>query len=127
MAEVGNVISGPAGEGRLARSWRLTRAAWQLVREDRALLTLGAISVVSGAAGVALIFVLSGSFHHGHLKGDRIALFALIFAYPLTLLSVFLNTAIAAAAAAALEGRRMSLGEALAVPMRKLGTLALWR
>ncbi len=126
MAEVGNVIAGSAGEGRLARSWRLTRAAWQLVREDRSLLTLGAISVLSGGVGLALIFVLSGSFRHGHLRGGQIALFALIFAYPLTLLSVFLNTAIAAAAAAALEGRRLSLGEALAVPMRKLGTLALW-
>jgi hypothetical protein len=116
----------PGGEGRLARSWRLTRAAWQVVRDDRALLTLGGLSVVAGGIGLALIFVLSGSFHHGHLKGDRIALFALIFAYPLTFLSVFLNTAIAAAAAAALEGKRLTLGQALAVPVRRIGAVAVW-
>jgi Family of unknown function (DUF6159) len=121
-----SIAATPPSEGRLSRSWRLTRAAWQVVRDDRALLTLGAISVVSGAIGLALIFVLSGSFDHGRLAGDRIALFALIFAYPLTVLSVFLNTAIAAAAAAALEGRRLSLGQALAVPVRRIGAVAMW-
>jgi hypothetical protein len=121
-----NGLGGPPGEGRLARSWRLTRAAWEIVRGDRALLALGAVSVVSGAIGLALIFVLSGAFHHGHLKKDQIALFALIFAYPLTFLSVFLNTAIAAAAAAALEGRRLTLGQALAVPVRRIGAVAVW-
>jgi hypothetical protein len=39
------------GEGRIARSWRLTRSAWQVVRTDRALLTL---AVLSGVLGVAV-------------------------------------------------------------------------
>jgi hypothetical protein len=121
-----SIAASPPSEGRLARSWRLSKAAWQVVRDDRALLTLGAISVVTGAIGLALIFVLSGSFDHGRLAGDQIALFALIFAYPLTFLSVFLNTAIAAAAAAALEGRRLTLGQALAVPIRRIGAVAMW-
>jgi Family of unknown function (DUF6159) len=116
----------PGGEGRLARSWRLTKASWQVVRDDRSLLALGGLSVIVGGIGLALIFILSGSFHHGHLKEDQIALFALILAYPLTFLSVFLNTAIAAAAAAALEGRRLTVGQALAVPMRRIGAVAVW-
>lgn len=115
-----------SSEGRIARSWRLSRAAWEVVRGDRSLLALAAISAITGGIGLALIFVLSGSFREGHLKGDELALFALIFAYPLTFVSAFFNTAIAAAAAAALDGRHLSLGEALAVPMRKLGTVALW-
>ncbi len=61
----------PGGEGRLSRSWRLTRAAWQVVRDDRALLTLGGLSVVVGGIGLAAIFILSGSFHHGRLRGAR--------------------------------------------------------
>jgi hypothetical protein len=115
-----------SSEGRIARSWRLSRAAWEVVRGDRSLLALAAISALTGGIGLALIFILSGSFRAGRLKGDELALFALIFAYPLTFLSTFFNTAIAAAAAAALDGRHLSLGEALAVPMRKLGTVALW-
>jgi Family of unknown function (DUF6159) len=116
----------PSKEGRIARSWRLTRAAWHVVRTDRSLLALAAISAVTGGIGLALIFILAGSFQHGRLKGDELALYALIFAYPLTFISVFFNTAIAAAAAAALDGRHLTVGEALAVPARKLGTIALW-
>jgi Family of unknown function (DUF6159) len=115
-----------SSEGRIARSWRLSRAAWEVVRGDRSLLALAAISAITGGIGLALIFIFSGSFRAGHLKGDELALFALIFAYPLTFVSTFFNTAIAAAAAAALDGRHLSVGEALAVPTRKLGTVALW-
>ena len=126
MSEVQGAVSNPSSEGRIARSWRLTRAAWDVVRGDRSLLVLAAISALSGGIGLALIFVLSSSFGHGHLKGDKLALFALILAYPLTFISVFFNTAIAAAAIAALDGRHLSVGEALAVPARKLGTIAMW-
>jgi hypothetical protein len=114
------------GEGRIARSWRLTRAAWRIVRGDRCLLTLAAFAALAGVLGLALMFVLGGSFGNGHLHRDRLALYALIFAYPLTFVSVFFNTAIAAAAAAAIDGRHMSVGQALAVPARKLHTIALW-
>jgi len=115
-----------SSEGRIARSWRLSRAAWEVVRSDRSLLALAAISAITGGIGLALIFIFSGSFRAGHLRGDELALFALIFAYPLTFVSTFFNTAIAAAAAGALDGRHLSVGEALAVPARKLGTVALW-
>ncbi len=126
MSELQSAIVEPPREGRIARSWRLTRASWDVVRGDRSLLALAAISAITGGIGLALIFILGGSFQNGRLQGDELALFALIFAYPLTFVSVFFNTAIAAAASAALEGRHLSVGEALAVPMRKLGTVALW-
>jgi hypothetical protein len=126
MSEMQSGAVEPPREGRLARSWRLTRAAWEVVRGDRSLLALAAVSVLAGGIGLALVFVLAGSFAHERIDGGKLALFALIFAYPLTFVSVFLNTAIAAAAAAALEGRHLSLGEALAVPLRKIGQVALW-
>jgi hypothetical protein len=126
MSEMQSANVEPPREGRIARSWRLTRAAWDVVRSDRSLLVLAVISAVTGGIGLALIFILGGSFQNGRLKGDELALYALIFAYPLTFISVFFNTAIAAAASAALDGRHLSVGEALAVPLRKLPTVALW-
>jgi hypothetical protein len=119
-------ISEPSNEGRIARSWRLSRAAWAIVRGDRALLTLAAISAVVSAATLGVVFALSGSFGDRHLSGEDLALYALIFAYPLTFVSVFFNTAIAAAAAAALDGRRLTLAQALAVPMRRIAQVASW-
>ncbi len=126
MSQAQSGVMEPPREGRIARSWRLTRAAWQVVRHDRSLLALAVAAAACGIVGLAAIFVLSGSFGNGRLDGGSLALFALIFAYPLTFVSVFLNTAIAAAASAALEGRHLSLGEALAVPMRRIGQVALW-
>jgi len=113
-------------EGRIARSWRLTRSAWRVVRSDRALLTLAALSGALGVGGVAVIFGLGDLFGAGGFSRGHVALAALIVAYPLMFVSVFLNTAIAAAAAASLDGRRLSLGEALTVPARRVGTVALW-
>jgi hypothetical protein len=113
-------------EGRIARSWRLTRSAWRVVRSDRALLTLAALSGALGVGGIAVIFGLGGVFGAGGFSRGHVAVAALVVAYPLMFVSVFLNTAIAAAAAAALDGRRLSLGEALTVPARRVGTVALW-
>jgi hypothetical protein len=77
-------------------------------------------------ASTALIFALGTAFHRGHFSGGSLALAGLILAYPLMFVSVFINTAIAAAAAAALEGSSLSLAQALAVPARRVGRVALW-
>jgi hypothetical protein len=113
-------------EGRIGRSWRLTRSAWRVVRSDRALLILAVLSGALGVGGVAVIFGLGGLFGAGGFSRGHVAVAGLVVAYPLMFVSVFLNTAIAAAAAAALDGRRLSLGEALTVPARRVGTVALW-
>ncbi len=118
-------------EGRIARSWRLTKASWQVVRKDRVILLLAILSTLVGAVGVAVIFGVAGlgssSAHgHRHLVDGRVAIVALILAYPLMFVSTFFNTAIAAAAAAGLQGRRLSLGQALAVPASRVGQLAVW-
>jgi hypothetical protein len=114
-------------EGRIARSWRLSRVAWTVVRSDRAILILAIMSTVVGAAGLAVIYDLSGAFSgHRHTASGRLALASLILAYPLTFMSVFFNTAIAAAASAVLQGGRLSLREALAVPVRRIGQVAVW-
>lgn len=126
MSQAHSGVIEPPREGRIARSLRLTRAAWQVVRHDRSLLALAVAAAACGIAGLAAILVLSGSFDDGRLHGGSLVLFALIFAYPLTFVGAFLNTAIAAAASAALEGRHLSLGEALAVPVRRIGQVALW-
>jgi hypothetical protein len=84
------------------------------------------ISGLCGAGAIALTFGLSGFFGHRHRSEGHIALIALILSYPLTFVSVFFNVAIAAAASAALEGNRLSLREALAVPARHVGQVALW-
>lgn len=118
---------GGSREGRIARSWRLSRTAWQIVRSDRAILILAIASTLVTTAALAVIYVLTGVFSgHRHGGGGHLALVTLIVAFPLTFLSVFFNTAIAVAANGVLEGKRPTLREALAVPTRRIGQVAAW-
>jgi hypothetical protein len=86
--------------------------------------------LLSGIAAIAVLVAAYAAgraiYGHGHLRGEHFAILAVIFAYPLTFVSVFFNTAIAAAASAALDGRRLGLGQALAVPLRRIAHVALW-
>jgi hypothetical protein len=114
-------------EGRISRSARLIGTAWRVIRHDRAMLLLAAISAAANIAGVLLLFKLAG-WHAGERppQGQRLALVSALAAYPFTFLSVFLNVAIAAAASEALQGRRLPPLKALGVAARRLGQIALW-
>ncbi|HEV7585163.1 MAG TPA: DUF6159 family protein [Solirubrobacteraceae bacterium] len=105
----------------------MSRIAWDIVRSDRTILTLAVMSTLVGTTAVAIVYDLSGLFSgHRHGANGRLALLSLILAYPLTFMSVFFNTAIAAAASAVLQGSRLSLRQALAVPGRRLAQVAVW-
>jgi Family of unknown function (DUF6159) len=113
-------------EGRIARSWRMTRTAWGLVRRDPAMLALALLGMTSGLIWLAVFTLMgvysdSGSGHQG-----KVLLATLIALYPATFISVFFNVALASAANAALDGRRLSFGEAIGESRRRLGKIALW-
>ena len=118
----------PAGEGRIARSWRLTKIALQVVRRDRSMFVLALLGTLAGLVAAVLIFKFGGYFHHGDRPGSRghLALVALIAAWPTTFVSVFFNVALAAAADAALNGRKLGLGAALGVSVRRVGQILMW-
>jgi Family of unknown function (DUF6159) len=114
-----------AGEGRIARSWRLTRTAWALVRRDRTMLVLATASLLLTSAVVVFVCSASGLWH-GSAQPVRLAWVPVAAAWPLSFIATFFNVALAAAAAAALEGRRIPLREALGVSVGRLGQIAAW-
>jgi hypothetical protein len=117
----------PSGEGRIARSWRLTRVALRVVRRDRSMFVLALLGTLAGLIAAVLIFKFGGYYHHDPSRSrGRLALVALIAAWPTTFVSVFFNVALAAAADAAMNGRRLGLRAALAVSVRRLGQILLW-
>ncbi|HEY7830399.1 MAG TPA: hypothetical protein VIC06_07525 [Solirubrobacteraceae bacterium] len=115
-----------SGEGRIARSWRLTRAAWRVVGYDDTLKGLAVLGALAGLAGFALLLVLGGVFSGARVSRGHILLVAALLAYPLTFVSVFINTAIAAAAVSALQGQPLSTRQALAVAYGRVGRIAMW-
>lgn len=112
-------------EGRFARSWRLTRVAWSVVRRDRSIMLLTASGTVLGLAAAFAIFGLSG-YRPGDSLTVALVLWSVAFAWPLTFLATFVNVAVAAAAAAALDGERLGVRAALAVSVRRLRAIAAW-
>src|SRR5256885_1794229 len=116
----------PAGEGRLARSRRLTKTAFRLMWDDGLIFVLAAIATAATVVATLLVFGLGGYFDNPRHTGAHFALVLLIATFPLTFLGTFFNVAIAAAAAARLEGRRMDVKEAFGVAVRRLPQIALW-
>jgi hypothetical protein len=117
---------GDLDEGRMARGWRLTQAAWRLIRRDPTMIALALLGTGFGAAGAALVLYFGGYFSHGGHSRGHFGLVALIALYPLTFVGVFFNVALAAAAEASFDGRHLRLGEALAASWSRLGRIALW-
>ncbi len=111
-------------EGRIARSWRLTKTAWGLVRQDRAMVALALLGMTSGLIFIAVFTLIGG--YSGDASQGEVLIAILISLYPSTFLGVFFNVALASAANAALEGRRLSFGEAIGESRKRLGKIALW-
>lgn len=113
-------------EGRIARSVRLCRVAWRLVRRDRTLLALAGMSALATGLAMLVIFYFSGYLHDPHPSRGRLLLVTLIAAWPLTFLGAFIGVALAAAADGELHGRKLTLRQAFAVPAGRVGQIALW-
>jgi hypothetical protein len=112
-------------EGRIRRSWRLTKTAWGLVKQDRAMVTLALLGMTSALIWLGVFTLIGGYSQDGSGQG-KVLLAILIALYPSTFLSVFFNVALASAANAALDGRRLSFGEAIGESRKRLGKIALW-
>jgi hypothetical protein len=115
----------PAGESRTARSWRLTRTAFALLRRDRTMAIVALLGAAFTIAATLAIFALAGWLHDPGREGHLLLVYA-IFSWPMTFVATFLNVALAAAADARLDGRRLTVGEALGVAVARIGPIAGW-
>ena len=113
-------------EGRIKRSWRLTSAAWDLVRTRWEMQALAFMGVLFAGIASVLILYLGGYFDHPRQNSGDVVLLGLLAGYASTLVSVFFNVALAAAADEAMDGERMTLGEALQEALNCFASIALW-
>lgn len=115
-----------SNESRMSRGWRLTGAAWRLMRQDPTMITLALIGTGCGLAGAALMLYLGGVFTPSHYSRAHFGVISLLFLYPLTFVGVFFNVALTAAASATLEGRWIGVGGALEEAWSRVGRIAQW-
>jgi fumarate reductase subunit D len=114
-----------AGEGRIARSWRLTKTGFAVARGDRAVMALSVLGAVFVLVGVlAGIWLVDVRADHG-LGAFTIAAIALVY-LALSLFGTFIGTAQAAAANAALDERPIAIGQALGIAWTRLPQVVAW-
>ncbi len=110
----------------MARGWRLTMAAWGLIRRDPAMISIALIGTGCGLVGGAAILYFSGYLSSPTQSQGDLALAAIVGLYPMTFLSVFFNVALAGAAAASFDGRPIGVREALGISWKRVGRIAQW-
>lgn len=112
--------------GRIRRGWTLAKQSWAILRADRALALFPVVSAIAILLA-ALVIVVPGVvlFATEASEPAGVALWV-IGAYVLTFIGIYCNTALAAAAAQALDGRRASLGDGFAAVRSRRGVIAQW-
>jgi hypothetical protein len=88
-------------------------------------LVLTILQAVTAAALAVVMFTLSGWVQHPG-REPRLLLAVVITYLPSTLISTFVGVALCAAVTAAMDGRHLSLGQALSVPLRRFGQILVW-
>ena len=85
------------------------------------MLVIAALGALASGLAAVLMFALGGYFDDPAGSRGRLFVVLLIAAWPLTFVGVFFNVALAAAADAALDGRHLTLRQALGVSMASSG------
>jgi hypothetical protein len=83
------------------------------------------VAVVFQAAAIGGVFWAAGWLGGAQSLG-RLIWMLLVALWPITFVVTVVNVAIAASASAALDRRRMTVREALAVARERIGQIALW-
>jgi hypothetical protein len=113
-------------EGKMERGWRLTRESWSVVRLRPGLLLIPAASFLATAAAAVLLLGPWSLDILGHHARVQLFVDGAVCAYPFTLISTYCNVAFVTLAAATIDGRPMTVGEAFARARSRVWTIALW-
>jgi Family of unknown function (DUF6159) len=115
--------------GAIGRGFRLAKASWGVVRQDRELLVLPVVSFLCSLVVVA-VFALGavgiGLPQQGEQANPVLYVLAFVMYVALAFVSIFFNAAVIGTAMKRLEGQDASLSDGLGLARRHLGAIFLW-
>ncbi len=113
--------------GRISRGWRLVRASWEILKQERSLLVLPVVSfVLLAAAGSGLWFLGWDGVATGRepTTGEYVQLG--IFYFVASFIAVYFNAVVVGVATLRLRGEDPTLGDGFRLANSKLGKIASW-
>ncbi len=112
--------------GRISRGWALAKQSFVVLRADRSLLLFPVIAMPAALAAAAIVMGPGIALYAADNQEAFLIAFGALTLYALTFVTVFFNTALAAAAARSLGGADTTVGEGLAAARSRLGVIAAW-
>lgn len=112
--------------GRISRGWALAKQSFAVLRADRSLLLFPVISVPAALLAVAIVMGPGVALYAADEQEAILIAFGVVTLYALTFVTVFFNTALAAAAARSLDGEDTTVGVGLAAARSRVGVIATW-
>jgi hypothetical protein len=111
--------------GRFRRGWQLAKQSWAILRGDRALALFPVVSAISIVLA-AIVVVGPGAALFVTVSRPAGVVVMVIGGYVLTFIGLYCSTALAAAAASALDGGHPTLGDGFAAVRSRRGVIAQW-
>jgi Family of unknown function (DUF6159) len=111
--------------GRFRRGWDLARQSWAILRADRALALFPVVAAVACLVAGILIIGPGAALFATESKPAGVVVMV-IGGYVLTFIGIYCSTALAAAAAKALDGGHATLADGFAAVRSRRGVIAQW-
>ena len=114
------------GEGRVSRGLSLAAKSWAVVRDDKRLLVLPLLQLVTQAAVAALVIGPIGYEAYQQASRWVFLIGFAAFAFPLNFLATFFGVAFVAAVRAHLDDKQMTVAESLRFAASRLDAITGW-
>jgi len=115
--------------GAISRGFRLAKASWGVVRQDRELLWLPVLSFLCSLVVIA-VFALGavgiGIPEQGGSANPLLFVLAFVMYVALSFVAIFFNAAVIGTAMQRLEGRDAKISEGIALARQHLGKILVW-
>jgi hypothetical protein len=111
---------------RFARSWRLAKDSWAILKADRSLLAFPIVGSITAVIAFAIVVAPGVGLAAAADTFWPVIPFALVALYLTTFVTIYCGVGLAAATAQVMDGQNATLSSGLAAARPHLGKIAKW-
>jgi hypothetical protein len=111
---------------RIGRGWRLAKDSWGVLRRDRSLALFPIVGTLTSLAAIVIVFAPGVAIGAAADSVWPFVPFALVGLYLATFATIYAGVGLAAAAAAVMDGKDVTLRDGLRAARARRGLIAKW-